>query len=393
MTVHGANVGTWMESFVPTSYNYWSSTGGGVMERPVEVSLFERGELRSVTTFAPANERRAAVVAGSVATSLVLTAMLLATAFLGWLDLVVHGPTFFASWFGVAAFAGWFSYRRTRRRARRFRLGADIEADAFAMIDVDLIRRARSDYEIGLVAGMSGILQSGRSTLPIEALTGRTVVRVPVPREGKVHIDFGLASFVIRRLAAAGQKERVGHTGLHGWNRSSMRRVVETAAAAIPVAALATLLASIPAGTAVAEGNLWPLVIIPYNTPPLETVRLGAQAQASAFHQCFDPLPLSCQRSGRVDVVLALSKSGDVRSHWISSSTFGTECPVAECMERVVSRWVFHSLPDAMTLVLPGDVQRTGRSLVPRDESTIPGVRVEGGAWDAGYDFVEGPSR
>jgi hypothetical protein len=91
-----------------------------------------------------------------------------------------------------------------------------------------------------------------------------------------------------------------------------------------------------------------------------------------------------------VDVVLALSKSGDVRSHWISRSTFGTECPVAACMERVVSGWVFHPLPEAMTLVLPVQVQRTGRSLSASREGTFAsGVAGAPAPWDAGYEAFE----
>lgn len=220
------------------------------MERPVEVAFFERGELRSVHTLAPGEERRTAFLAGMCGAGLVLLAMLGAAALVNRMHWVVHAPTFFVSWLGVAATVGWSLIHRTSQRARRFSLGADIESDAFAMVDVDLVRRRGDDYELGLVQGMSGILESGRSTMPIEALTGASTVRVLVPREGQARIDFGLCTFVVRRVRETKRAWRGGSL-LRG-----LGRLVQTVGAGVPVAAFATFLASMPAALSVAETDL-----------------------------------------------------------------------------------------------------------------------------------------
>src|SRR5688572_11911601 len=99
----------------------------------------------------PGRERWAAILAATTGATLVLGAMIGAAASLAALRFVVHAPTFFVSWLGVAGAVGYVSARWVRARLRSYRLGADIEADAFAMAEVELLRRAGGDYELGLV--------------------------------------------------------------------------------------------------------------------------------------------------------------------------------------------------------------------------------------------------
>ena len=83
------------------------------------------------------------------------------------------------------------SARWVSARVGRYRLGADIEADAFAMADVDLVRRVGADYEVGLCPGMSGAIEHGRSTTPLEAFTRQGAISLPLPQEGKVRVEIG----------------------------------------------------------------------------------------------------------------------------------------------------------------------------------------------------------
>ena len=99
---------------------------------------------------------------------------------------------------------------------------------------------------------------------------------------------------------------------------------------------------------------------------PLEIeqhIRSEAQRQVRSLHRCFDPLPLACQRPGYVGVTVSLAKDGEVRSYWVSRSTYGKECPVSQCMANVVSGWFFDSMPEAMKVVIPIQVRRTSRPL------------------------------
>jgi hypothetical protein len=353
------------------------------LERPVEVAVFDRGELQSVRLLSLERERWASFLAGTVGIGLVLVAMAASAALIASLGLVVHAATFFVSWLGVAAVVGYLCARWTRRTVGRYRLGADINADAFAMAEVDLVRRAGSDYELGLVPGMSGAVEGGRSSLPLEALTGRGSAWVPLPQEGRVRIEFGNSTFVIARrpdasAEAAPMGERLGWLGT-----GALRQFLRTAALGVPVAALATLFAAVPAAYAVTEPcSRW---AIPRTATPLEAellIRAKAQLQTPTLHQCFDPLPLYCQRAGYVGVGLSLSKEGEVLSHWVSRSTFPSECPVSECMANVVSGWVFEPMRERMKLVLPVQVRRTKKPM-PSGHNVIvvsPDA-LDAGAW------------
>ena len=105
-----------------------------------------------------------------------------AAALLAAFRFVVHAPTFFVSWLGVAARSSDTYPRAGSGPAlRSYRLGADIEADAFAMAEVELLRRAGADYELGLVPGMSGAFEHQHSSVPIEAFIRTGPVHLPLP--------------------------------------------------------------------------------------------------------------------------------------------------------------------------------------------------------------------
>ena len=63
---------------------------------------------------------------------------------------VVHAPTFLVAWLGVAAAVAFVSARRAAARARRYVVGAALDADAFATSEVDLVRRGIDGYELAL---------------------------------------------------------------------------------------------------------------------------------------------------------------------------------------------------------------------------------------------------
>ncbi len=353
------------------------------MERPVVVAVFDRGELQTVRTLSPERERSAAVLAGTISAMLVLLAMALAAGLVKGFGLVAHAPTFFLSWLGVAGAVAIASGRWVRARVGRYRLGADIEADAFAMTDIDLVRRVGADYEIGLLPGMSGAIEHGRSTTPLEAFLRQGPVGLPLPQEGKVRIEIGTSTFVITRRRLG--RQAVPMSERWTWLASgTFRKLVRAAALGTPVAALATLLGSVPAALAVTDfDERW---AIPRTATPLEVERLiraKAQFETPSLHRCFDPLPLSCHQPGFVGVGLALSREGEVLSHWIARSTYDeTECPVTTCMEKVVSAWTFSPMRERMNLVLPIQVKRTRRALL--DQANVVIVNPRMGEADTG---------
>ena len=361
------------------------------MERPVVVAVFDRGELQSVRTLSPERERSAALLAGAGGAVLVMMAMALAAGFVKGFGLVVHAPTFFLSWFGVAAAVAVASARWVSSRVGRYRLGADIEADAFAMADVDLVRRVGADYEIGLCPGMTGTVEHARSTTPLEAFTRQGAVSLPLPQEGKVRVEIGNSTFVVSRRRL-GSRQAVRLRDRMTWLASgTFRKLVRAAAFGTPIAALATLLGSVPAALAVTDIDArW---AIPRTATPLEVERLiraKAQFETPSLHQCFDPLPLSCHRPGFVGVGLALSREGEVVSHWIARSTYDEqECPVTSCMEKVVANWTFSPMRERMNVVLPIQVKRTKRSPASAGSVVIINPRVT----DAGTGCLDWDSR
>ncbi len=361
------------------------------MERPVVVAVFDRGELQSVRTLSPERERSAAILAATGGALLVLAVMAVAAGLVKAFGLVVHAPTFFVSWLGVAAAVAIASARWVRARVGRYRLGADIEADAFAMADLDLVRRTGADYEIGLCPGMSGALEHGRSTTPLESFTRHGMAVLPLPHEGKVRVEIGTSTFVIARRRI-GSRQRVSLSERLAWLTSGVfRRLVRATAVGVPVAALATLVGSVPAAMAVTDlDQRW---TIPRNATPLEVehlIQAKAQFETPTLHQCFDPLPLSCHRPGFVGVGLALSQAGEVLEHWISRSTYDeADCPVTACMERVVAGWTFSPMRERMNVVLPIQVKRTQRPLALQQHVVIVNPRAADPVIDAGSGCMD----
>ena len=334
------------------------------MERPVEVAVFDRGELQSVRILSPRRQRWAALLAAATGATLVVGAMAGAAALLTAFRFVVHAPTFFLSWLSVAAVVGYVSARWVRSRMASYRLGADIEADAFAMAEVELIRRSGSDYELGLVPGMSGAFEHQHSSVPVEAFIRTGPVYLPLPPQGKVRVEIGSCTFVISRRAPAPG----GAFPLREWlawiANGPIRRVARAAALGTPVAALATVMGSVQMAHAMTDlDDRW---AIPADATPVQAetlIRAKAQFQSASLHACFDPLPLACQRAGYVGVGLSLAKDGVVTSHWISRSTYGEDCPVTSCMQDIVSSWSFQPMPERMNVVIPIQVKRTQKPL------------------------------
>jgi hypothetical protein len=146
--------------------------------------------------------------------------------------------------------------------------------------------------------------------------------------------------------------------------RGFVRRFARRALMPLELAALASVLLAVPLGARLGEADM--KSAIPADATPWEIEKLlrgEAQAQARTLHQCFDVLPVECQRPGYVGVGLSLSKLGEIRSRWIARSTFGQDCPVEACMSDVISTWFFEPLPESMKVVLPVQVLRTDKPL------------------------------
>ena len=124
------------------------------------------------------------------------------------------------------------------------------------------------------------------------------------------------------------------------------------------------MLLAVPRGDLLGELDM--KSAIPANATPWEIekmLRAEAQMQARSLHQCFDVLPLECQRPGYVGVGLSLARTGEIRGQWVARSTYGRDCPVEQCMSDVISTWFFEPLPESMKVILPVQVLRTDKPL------------------------------
>jgi hypothetical protein len=338
------------------------------VERPVEVAVLERGELRAVRLLSPRRERATAWAAGAIGAGGVLGCMV---AFMAWVsaaERVVHAPTFFMAWAAASLGVGLLAGRWARLRCSRYRIGVDMEADAFAPVEIDLVRRVGPDYDLGLAPGMTGQLQGGREALPIEALTARGPVRVPLPAHGHVRIEVGGNTFLVGRGAEApGTFERLRLASTAG-----ARVLARSATFAVLAATATSFLAMVPAAHAVSETDV--RVGVARNATALEVerfIRARAQVQSGQLHRCFDPMPLSCHKPGYVNVVVSLSREGQVLAHRVTRTTYGAECPVTACMADVAARWVFEPIPEAMRVAIPIQVLRTRKAAVEARELVI----------------------
>lgn len=321
------------------------------MDHPVEVASFHRGELQSVRLLSPRDERRAMWVATAVVGGILAGAMVASLAVARAAGLVLHAPTFFASWAAVAGGVGMVAVRRVRDRVRRYRIGAAVDADAFAPIEADLVRRVgRAGYQLQLAPGMSGVVETTSASVPIEALIEeRRATAVPIPSDGAARVDVGAHTFVIRRAIA--EPLRIGGvaaapgpvaSSLDTLARATVGKLSRFAAGGIPIAVLATLLGSTPQAMAVGDVHARPAVPVVASAWQAKVMlRDQAQLQAATLHRCFDAMPLECQRSGQVGVGVELDPLGAVKAHWVARSSYGYECPVGACVEDVVAGWTF----------------------------------------------------
>jgi hypothetical protein len=90
------------------------------------------------------------------------------------------------SWLGVAGAVGYVSARWVRARLRSYRLGADIEADAFAMAEVELLPpRGRRLRSWGWCRGCPVRSSTSTPACPVEAYIRTVPVHLPLPPHGQ----------------------------------------------------------------------------------------------------------------------------------------------------------------------------------------------------------------
>jgi hypothetical protein len=219
-----------------------------------------------------------------------------------------------------------------------------------------LVRRTEAGYQVRIAPGFSGRLRGERAPIPVESLVDRTAVDVAFPSDGHAELRLGAATYVVSSGPEQGPAPELP--------RGVLRRLVRRALIPVELAALASVFCAVPSGRQIGEAEM--RSAIPANATPWEIeklLRAEAQTQARSLHQCFDVMPIACQRPGYVGVGVSLSREGEIRSHWIARSTYGAECPVDQCLSDVVSTWFFEPLPESMKVILPVQVLRTDRPL------------------------------
>jgi hypothetical protein len=269
---------------------------------------------------------------------------------------VVFGPAFLAVWAILGVGAALLAAHRAADRARAYRIGAAIDDDAFSALPLALVRRAGAAYQVRIAPGFSGRLRGERAPIAVESLVDRTSVDLPLALDGHAELRFGAATFVVSSAPDRGPAPELP--------RGVIRRLVRRALIPVEVAALASVFCAVPAGRQIGEAEM--RSAIPGHATPWEIekmLRAEAQTQARSLHQCFDVMPIACQRPGYVGVGVSLSREGEIRSHWIARSTYGTDCPVDQCLSDVVSTWFFEPLPESMKVILPVQVLRTDKPL------------------------------
>jgi len=325
----------------------------------VEVSHLENGNSLDVTTLSLARERRG----GWMATRLVVlgsaAAMCLSAGVAGVVGKAVYAPPFLGLWLLVTAGLVGFSVHRVRRRLGRYVIGPRLDNEAFAPMasELSLVARHGALFSLTVAPGMHGHIDNGRAPLPIEALVVDRPVTLEFGPSASAEVAFGTSRFLIRSVV-----DSVVHTG-PALPTSWTRPFGKVAVLVFQFGIVASLYCLVPRGTPIGNqaNRISPKVSTPWEAE--KWLRIEAQLQAPSLHQCFDPLPASCQHPGYVGVGVSLSREGEIRSHWISRSTFGAECPVDKCMSDVVSTWAFDPIPQAMRVILPVQVIRTEKPL------------------------------
>ncbi|HEX4405979.1 MAG TPA: hypothetical protein VH560_14175, partial [Polyangia bacterium] len=180
--------------------------------------------------------------------------------------------------------------------------------------------------------------------------------------------------------------------------RGFWRPFARRALVPLQLAAVVAFLRTVPSGAALAETDM--KSAIPGDASPWEVEKLlrqEAQTQARSLYACFDPMPMTCQHPGYVGVGLSLARDGEIRSSWIARSTYGRDCPVEDCMSKVISTWYFEPMPESMRIVLPVQVLRTDKPLLlhatleARPAARLRSARLATpalaapSAWDVGF--------
>jgi len=355
----------------------------------IEVAHLVNGEVLGARVLSRRAEARAALAAGGTVGALALIAAAMVGVGLTLGGRIIHTPSFVALWLVVGLTVSALAAHRARGRARRYVIGVDIDDDAFAPVPQTLVRRTRAGYELALAPGTSGIVEGGRAPLQIDALVREGRARLPLEAGTRAEITMTATTFVVRGRADA---EAGAPAPLpRGFWRPFARRALVP----LQLAALAAFLRTVPGGAALAEADM--KSAIPADASPWEVEKLlrqEAQTQARSLYACFDPMPMTCQHPGYVGVGLSLARDGEIRSSWIARSTYGRDCPVEDCMSKVISTWYFEPMPESMRIVLPVQVLRTDRplplhaTLDARPAAGHPARLPIGAApqlWDVGY--------
>ena len=347
------------------------------MERPVEVAVFDRGELQSVRVLSPGRERWAAILAAAHGGDAGAGGHGGAAALLSG---VPPGGARAHLLRGLAGGGGRWSDTCPRAGSgpgwRSYRLGADIEADAFAMAEVELLRRAGDDYELGLVPGHVRRLRAPalqradrgvhphRPGAPAAAPAGQGPGRdrVPAPSSSAggprpAGRPFPLAEWLswvaagpIRRVAALG---RAGHADRRCWRPDGVG-----ADGATPMTEVEDRFA-IPADATPARGRAadpgqGPVPDPARCTPASIRCRCPASGRATSGWACRCPRTARCCRTGcRARPTATIARSPAAWQH-------------------VVAGWSFEPMPERMNVVIPiaGDAH-AGVALACRPRTSI----------------------
>ncbi|HET6280363.1 MAG TPA: hypothetical protein VFH73_05340 [Polyangia bacterium] len=341
------------------------------MKHAIEVAHLVNGEVLSVRTLCRTREWRQVSAAVGFVALMFMAAMALVTAIVLGAHRVLYTPEYLAVWTVAATAVAWIIGRRVLARARRYAVGAGIDNDAFAGDELDLVRRTRDGYQLTVLPGMTGTFAGGRSPVPIESLmggsgTGSRGTRLHLGPDTRAEINTGTTTFVVRSIEEPRARQTPGRAFFKG-----LARPVLTA---MQLTAVVSLLGATPMAVPISEADM--RSSIPADATPWEIekmLRVQAQNQSHTLYRCFDVMPLECHRPGYVAVGLSLSRQGEVRSNWVSRSTFGIDCPVEQCMADVISNWFFEPLPASMRVVLPVQVLRT--------EKLKPAAHADAESW------------
>jgi hypothetical protein len=330
------------------------------MKYMVEVAHIVNGETVSVRRLSRARIRAGALMAVllvSAAGVLAAGAAFVAARAFGR---SVFAPEFLGLWGAVGIAVAVIAHTRVSGRLSRYRVGSRLDVDAFAPCDVDLVRQSGDRFELNVVPGMIGQLHGRRAPMPLEALAAAGSRAVPLEPDTAAEVHLGSATWMVRSCPAP-------ESGDRDVPRDFWKLFSRVAVVGIELGLVATLFSLIPRGETIDNHRV--RLQAPKVTTPWEAekwLRIEAQTQAASLHQCFDPLPLSCQHAGYVAVGVSLNREGELRSNWIARSTYGSDCPVDQCMKDVVSTWTFDPIPEPMRVILPVQVLRTEKPLPPK---------------------------